>query len=111
MLSGNTRALYGTVVDTPIGPLSVHASERGVCTIDFGTIYRGARSHPIVDGATTQIREYFAGERQVFSRFDYCLDVGGVDPRSQHVEGGDAVHGAGIEVVGIECFSYGAAGA
>ena len=50
-------------------------------------------------------------QRQVFSRFNYCLDVRGVDPRSQHVEGGDAVHGAGIEVVGIECFSYGAAGA
>ena len=101
MLSGNTRALYGTVVDTPIGPLSVHASERGVCTIDFGTIYRGARSHPIVDAATTQIREYFAGERQVFSVpiDDAAWNDGGFAARALH-----ALRGIGY---GQTC-SYGA---
>ena len=101
MLSGNTRAIYGTVVDTPIGPLSVHASERGVCTIDFGTIYRGARSHLIVDAATTQIREYFAGERHVFSVpiDDSAWNDGGFAARALH-----ALRGIGY---GQTC-SYGA---
>jgi methylated-DNA-[protein]-cysteine S-methyltransferase len=67
------------VVESPVGPLLVAASERGVCRISFeadperhldrlATEYgpRVLRSSASVDTAHRQLDEYFAGERQGF---------------------------------------------
>lgn len=80
---------YATV-DSPIGPLLVAATERGLCFIQFGagepellSLARWCLKHglgePIADEertrqAVTEIGEYFAGQRK---QFDVQLDLYG----------------------------------
>ena len=76
--SGNAR----TVISTPIGPLGIEASARGLCRVEFGASRRGAeragspeaREH--LARAVRQLREYFAGRRK---DFDLPLDMGGTE--------------------------------
>lgn len=73
--------LYGTTVNTPIGPLLVVASDAGVREIRLplpgragpvGVIERP--EHPVLALAVAQIQEYFRGERRDFA---VPLDVEG----------------------------------
>ena len=65
------------VVETPIGPLTVEAGERGLTGLSFPG--RGPARHwehrdPVaLDDATAALAEYFAGERRSFS--DLTLDL------------------------------------
>jgi methylated-DNA-[protein]-cysteine S-methyltransferase len=83
------------VVESPVGPLLVAASERGLCRIwfrpdpeeqlerlarDFGP--RVLRSAASVDAARRQLDEYFAGRRRAF---DLPVDVRAAAPFAQRV--------------------------
>lgn len=83
------------VVESPVGPLLVAASERGLCRIwfrpdpeeqlerlarDFGP--RVLRSATSVDVARRQLDEYFAGRRRAF---DLPVDVRAAAPFAQRV--------------------------
>jgi methylated-DNA-[protein]-cysteine S-methyltransferase len=63
------------VVDSPIGPLGVSASETAVTRVRFHA--RGLRadgSSPLLDETARQLGEYFAGER---TTFDLPLELSG----------------------------------
>jgi methylated-DNA-[protein]-cysteine S-methyltransferase len=73
------------VVDTPVGPLLVGATERGLATISFDSDAEGdldrlariagprvLRSPKSVDVARRELDEYFAGKRR---DFDLALDL------------------------------------
>ena len=81
------------VVDSPIGPLLVAASDAGVCRISFSTdeaaerlardfgvrVLRAARP---VDDVRRQLHEYFEGDRQ---HFDVRVDLRVAAPFHQEV--------------------------
>jgi methylated-DNA-[protein]-cysteine S-methyltransferase len=63
------------VLDTPIGPLTLEASEQGLSAIRFpGAQATGDRDPEALEAAAAQLREYFAGER---TAFDLELDLVG----------------------------------
>lgn len=83
------------VIDSPVGPLLVAATPRGLARIffdaepephldrlarSFGT--RVLRSAPTVDAAHRQLDEYFAGDR---SAFELDVDLRGAAPFARHV--------------------------
>jgi len=82
-------AYYDVWTDTPVGPLYLAASERGLCGISFRrTIDHFLRNierrgfQPVhgperVREAVEQLREYFAGKRR---RFDIKVDLAGQTP-------------------------------
>lgn len=94
-LKKQTPAWYGEI-DSPVGPLFVAATERGVCEIDFASSHdqhevmrrleqRGF--HPIenqnaITSIANQLSEYFNGERD---RFEVPLDFSGVSPFTKAV--------------------------
>lgn len=57
------------VYQTPHGPITICASERGVTAIAFGeTAFDGAcRASEVTNLAANQLHEYLAGKRKVFS--------------------------------------------
>jgi methylated-DNA-[protein]-cysteine S-methyltransferase len=68
-------------LETPIGPLGIETTARGVRRIDFdqnGTAKADPSPDPVaqkhLNRAVKQLREYFAGERD---RFDLTLDMDG----------------------------------
>jgi methylated-DNA-[protein]-cysteine S-methyltransferase len=78
------------VLDSPIGPLFVAASARGLAAISFQSdpedqlehMARIAgpavlRSHKSVEGARRELDEYFAGRRRIF---DLALDLRALPP-------------------------------
>jgi methylated-DNA-[protein]-cysteine S-methyltransferase len=65
------------VLDTPIGPLGLVASDAGLCGVRFHA--RGMRPDgrsPVLDEAAAQLDAYFAGE---LTGFDLPLDLGGTE--------------------------------
>ncbi len=68
--------MRSTVVETPVGPLTLEAGDAGVRAVWFGErapapdAPRG--EHPLLTAARRQLGEYFAGERRAF---DLPLDV------------------------------------
>jgi len=80
--------LYSTVMDSPVGELTVVASDAGIRAIlwdadgeDVRTRHAASPAveradHPILVVAVAQLREYFAGERR---EFDLPIDVVGTD--------------------------------
>lgn len=75
-----TNALFSAVVDSPIGPLTVIASDAGVRAVlwpddDPGRVRLSgatpAPDHPVLTVARHQLEEYFAGVR---TDFDVALD-------------------------------------
>ncbi len=84
------RASYARI-ESPIGPLFVAVSDRGVCEIGFGAQEteegfrnqlerRGffpASDHHGIEGIARQLAEYFRGER---NRFEVPLDFSGISP-------------------------------
>jgi len=65
-------------IDTPLGPVEIRGSERGVSEIRYTQDQSGAPSDTQVPGpvreAAAQLAEYFAGRR---TRFDFPLDLRG----------------------------------
>jgi methylated-DNA-[protein]-cysteine S-methyltransferase len=62
-------------VSSPIGRLTLVASEGGLCAVDWGATGRPRRhDNPVLRAAATQLEEYFAGTRRVF---DLPLDLRG----------------------------------
>ncbi|WP_116107363.1 methylated-DNA--[protein]-cysteine S-methyltransferase [Lewinella sp. IMCC34191] len=69
------------IMDTPLGPLRLVATGRGLCKVAFvqedfqlsvcekadDADFPGAGGQDILDMATAQLHEYFAGERTVFT--------------------------------------------
>jgi methylated-DNA-[protein]-cysteine S-methyltransferase len=56
------------VIDSPLGPIRIRASEEGLLAVDLGA-GSAADNHgtsPVLDRAAAQLGEYFAGERRVF---------------------------------------------
>jgi methylated-DNA-[protein]-cysteine S-methyltransferase len=77
--------LTSSVIDTPVGRLTIVASDRGVRAIlwpaDDAARVRVAASapesdHPVIVATAAQLREYFDGERE---EFDLPLDPVGTD--------------------------------
>ena len=67
--------MAATVVETPIGPLGLVASERGLARVDF----RGGRTEgdsEVLDEARAQLDAYFSGR---LTEFDLPLDLAGTD--------------------------------
>ena len=58
------------LLETPIGPLSLRASDRGVTALNFGGV--AVPETPLLIDAATQLTEYFAGHRLLF---DVPLDL------------------------------------
>ncbi|MDO5669623.1 MAG: methylated-DNA--[protein]-cysteine S-methyltransferase [Corynebacterium sp.] len=58
------------LLETPIGPLSLRASDRGLTAIDFGG--EAVPETPLLIDAATQLTEYFSGDRLLF---DVPLDL------------------------------------
>lgn len=59
------------VMESPVGPLTLTASEAGLCRVDFGSRsgISAARqgSCPLLQQTKQQLEEYFAGQRRVFT--------------------------------------------
>ncbi len=87
-------AYYDAWPDTPVGPLLLAASDRGLCAVSFGSSlddflrrverrgFRLAPSSERVREAVKQLREYFAGRRR---RFDMTVDLAGQTPFQRQV--------------------------
>ena len=60
------------LIDTPIGPLSLRGSDRGLTSIDFGG--EPGPESPLLLDAAAQLTEYFEGRRLLF---DVPLDLPG----------------------------------
>ena len=77
--------LFSTVIDSPVGPLTIVASDDGLRAVlwpdDDPERVRLADSvddpnHPVIAAARSQLGEYFAGER---ASFDVALDPVGTE--------------------------------
>jgi methylated-DNA-[protein]-cysteine S-methyltransferase len=70
-----------TVVDTPIGPLGLVASEQGLQSVRFhARPFCAEGTSPVLDDAAAQLAAYFAGE---LTRFDLPLHLDGTDFQRQ----------------------------
>ena len=56
------------VVQSPLGPLTLSATEAALTGVTFGDRLDGAdASSPVLEQAARELEEYFAGERRVFT--------------------------------------------
>lgn len=72
---------FFSALASPIGPLALLASTRGLTEIRFANhsqarVTTRDKRNEYIDTAIKQLKEYFAGNRQVF---DLTLDEGGTD--------------------------------
>jgi len=87
------------IVDSPIGPLLLAATDRGLLRVSFSTVYepqetleeiarvagpRVLRASRSVDAAHRELDQYFAGDRHAF---DLAVDLRGLPPFSIAVLG------------------------
>lgn len=79
---------YWEVLESPLGPLYIAASEEGLCRIDLGVEredflrqlgpqVRVVHDPAVVEPIVAQLRAYFAGERR---EFDLPLDLRSLTP-------------------------------
>lgn len=65
-----------TVLDTPIGPLTLGAGDAGLRTVWFGERVAATEAlrggHPVLEATRVQLGEYFGGARRAF---DLPLDL------------------------------------
>ncbi len=83
--AGSAAWRRSIAVESPIGPLLVTASERGICRVEFaGTAETSpdADRDPVLGAAREQIAEYFAGKR---TRFDLPIDLTALGPFQREV--------------------------
>jgi methylated-DNA-[protein]-cysteine S-methyltransferase len=69
-----------TVVDTPIGPLGLVASDAALQSVTFGGRVRPEGKSPVLDEAARQLEAYFAGE---LLAFDLPLELHGTEFQQQ----------------------------
>ncbi|MDD3074772.1 MAG: methylated-DNA--[protein]-cysteine S-methyltransferase [Eubacteriales bacterium] len=67
--------MYAKQVMTPLGPLFLRATEKGLSEAYFGE-GEGRESSPLLEEAVRQVCQWFAGERQ---EFDLALDLRGTE--------------------------------
>ncbi|MFQ6118037.1 MAG: methylated-DNA--[protein]-cysteine S-methyltransferase [Candidatus Bipolaricaulia bacterium] len=87
-------AYYDVWPDSPVGPLFLAVSERGLCGLTFRTSeedflrrlaargFEALRTPEHVRGALSQLQEYFAGRRR---RFKMTVDLAGQTTFQRHV--------------------------
>ncbi|MET9313273.1 methylated-DNA--[protein]-cysteine S-methyltransferase [Kribbella sp. NPDC003505] len=56
-----------SVVDSPIGDLTLAVDETGLCRLHFGATDRPLGTGPLLTEAAEQLKAYFAGELQEFT--------------------------------------------
>ena len=66
--------MIGTVIDSPLGPLTLEANTTGLTRISFGRLNVAQTLNPHLTAAKQQLAEYFAGTRYAF---DLALDLHG----------------------------------
>lgn len=66
--------MYAKQVLTPLGPLFLRATDKGLSEAYFGE--GGGESCPLLEEAASQVRQWFAGELQ---EFDLALDLRGTE--------------------------------
>ncbi|HET6739724.1 MAG TPA: methylated-DNA--[protein]-cysteine S-methyltransferase [Kribbella sp.] len=59
--------MYWSVVDSPIGDLTLAVDETGLCRLHFGGTDRPQDNDPLLSEAAEQLKAYFAGELQEFT--------------------------------------------
>ncbi|NIK55420.1 methylated-DNA--[protein]-cysteine S-methyltransferase [Kribbella shirazensis] len=59
--------MYWSVVDSPIGDLTLAVDETGLCRLHFGATDRPLGTAPLLTEAAEQLKAYFAGELQEFA--------------------------------------------
>ena len=64
------------VTDSPLGPLKITATDKGISGIAFCGEPIRETEHPLLRETEKQLREYFAGRRKVF---DLPLDLQGTE--------------------------------
>ena len=86
--AGAAPLLQWDVVDSPLGPLYLAASNEGLCNVDFGVseadflaeldpLARTERSQEALAPIAGQLRDYFEGNR---ATFDVAVDLSRVTP-------------------------------
>lgn len=87
-LADARQALYFDTLDTPVGPLLLAASERGLRAIDYlahqtsDVPRQGVHAPQRLAAARTQLEEYFAGHR---TEFDLPVDLRGIGAFGERV--------------------------
>lgn len=79
-----TAPLYRTTTSSPVGDLTLVASDQGLCAVlwpdddrvDFDPEPEPGADHPVLVSAARQLDEYFAGQR---TSFDLPLDLRGTE--------------------------------
>ncbi|MEU4196708.1 methylated-DNA--[protein]-cysteine S-methyltransferase [Kribbella sp. NPDC026611] len=56
-----------SVIDSPIGDLTLAVDETGLCRVHFGLAGRSGDTDPLLSEAAEQLTAYFAGELQEFT--------------------------------------------
>ncbi len=83
---GSMNLERSIVVESPVGPLAVYASEAGICRVEFAGEPAVAASpegqQDVLAQARRQLEEYFAGRRRIF---DVPIDLSGVAPFQRQV--------------------------
>ena len=69
-----SERLSTITVASPVGPLTLVASELGLMSIAWWSEAENAGDHPVLGEATRQLGEYFAGTRRAF---ELSLDLRG----------------------------------
>lgn len=73
-MSPDTPAVFTRIIDSPVGPLFLAASDAGLHAVEFtehrhpvarGDGWRDG-AHPVLDATAQQLAGYFAGTRQTF---------------------------------------------
>ncbi|MFD7153343.1 methylated-DNA--[protein]-cysteine S-methyltransferase [Kribbella sp. NPDC059898] len=59
--------MHWSVVDSPIGDLTLAVDETGLCRLHFGGTDRPRSDDPLLTEAAEQLKAYFAGELQEFT--------------------------------------------
>lgn len=71
------ETVYQLLCQSPVGPLTLSASESALLSINFGdTRTSGDASNPILEQTARELSEYFAGGRKIF---DIPLSPAGTD--------------------------------
>ena len=77
LVGGRLRVSFGRIsIPSPIGHLTLTASEVGLCAVDWGSTRTKTSDNAILLAAQTQLDEYFAGTRR---EFDLPLDLHGTE--------------------------------
>lgn len=111
------------VVDSPVGPLTLKANEKGLTRLDFGRLESIQTKGPVddkaqahLDSAAKQLEMYFAGK---LKKFDVAMDIQGAEfhkqvweqllaiPYGQYLSYGEIAHilqkGGAARAVGQAC--------